>query len=154
MAARLHRLIYVSRWASGLGEDIAAALRRIVMASMGKNRLSDITGLLLAHEGWFLQALEGPEAAVLSVVARIARDPRHRDLQVLFSGPDEARLFSDWNMAGAKLGPDAEPLLTALGQLARFDGHALDADAALQLLKFAGDSERRIERAGLGLSAG
>ena len=153
MSARLHRLIYVSRWANGLGEDIGAALHRIVVASTGKNRLSDITGLLLAHEGWFLQVLEGPEAAVLSLVARIARDPRHRDLQVLFSGPDEARLFRDWNMAGAKLGLDAEPLLTEIGQLARFDGHALDADTALQLLSFAGESERRTERASLGLSA-
>ena len=153
MSSRLHRLIYVSRWTNGLGEDIGAALRRIVAASIAKNRVCDITGLLLAHEGWFVQVLEGPEPAVSALVARIARDPRHRELQVLLSAPDERRMFSDWNMAAAKLGADSEPLLAELGLLARFDGQALDADSALRLLVLAGESERRRERDGLGLSA-
>jgi hypothetical protein len=146
MSADLHRLIYVSRWANGLGEDIGAALARIVAASIGRNRLANVTGLLLAHEGWFVQALEGPQTAISSLSASISRDPRHRDMQVLCSLPDRARMFGDWNMAGARLGPEAEPLLTELGQLARFDGRALDADSALQLLLFAGEGERPRER--------
>ena len=153
MSDRLHRLIYVSRWSNGLGDDLEAGLRRIVMTSMGNNRLVDVTGLLVAHEGWFLQVLEGPAPAVSALVARIGRDPRHRELKVLASGPEDARMFQDWNMAGAKLGLDAEPLLTELGQIARFQGHSLDADAALKLLTFAGENERRRERASLGLSA-
>jgi hypothetical protein len=152
MAADVHRLIYVSCWANGLGEDIGAALRRIVMASIPKNRQLELTGLLLVHEGWFLQVLEGPEAAVSSLTARIGRDPRHREMQVLCSVPDEERLFGDWSMTGGRLGPEADPLLTELGQLARFDARALDADSALRLLMIAGESERRRESAGLGLS--
>ena len=141
MSADLHRLIYVSRWANGLGEDIGAALARIVAASIGRNRLANVTGLLLAHEGWFVQALEGQEADVGALVIRIAADPRHRDLKLLFSGPEEARMFEGCPMASARLGAEAEPLLTELGQLARFDGYALDADSATRLLAIAGELE-------------
>ena len=142
MSDQLQRILYVSRWSNGLGEDMGAALHRIVAASAAKNRLADITGLLVAHEGWFLQALEGPPSALSALIVAIGRDPRHRDLRVLQSGPDTVRLFGDWSMAGARLGPETEPLLTELGQLARFDGHGLDADGALQLLMAAAESVR------------
>ena len=151
MSARLQRLVYASRWATVLGEDAEAALHRIVAVSMGRNRTVDITGLLLAHDGWFVQALEGPEIEVLALMLRINRDPRHRGVRILGSGVAEARLFRDWNMVGARLGRDADPLLTELGQIARFDGLGLDAQGALQLLVFAGESQRRREREGLGL---
>jgi hypothetical protein len=151
MAGRLHRLVYVSRWANVLGEDGEAALHRIVAASMGKNRLSDVTGLLLAHEGWFIQALEGPETAVAPLMSTISRDPRHRCLRVLCEGEAEGRMFQDWNMVGARLSPEADPLLVELGQIARFDGYRLDADGALHLLLFAAEARRRRERTVLGL---
>jgi hypothetical protein len=146
MSLHIHRLIYVSRWTTGLGDDVGAALHRIVAASMAKNRQADITGLLLAHEGWFVQVLEGAEPDIGALIVRIACDPRHRDLKLLFSGPDETRQFGDWDMASAKLGPEADPLLTELGLLARFDGHALDADAAMRLLALAADTERAREQ--------
>ena len=151
MAGRLHRLVYVSRWANVLGEDGEAAVCRIVAASMGKNRLMDVTGLLLAHEGWFIQALEGPEAGVAALMSTIARDPRHRSLRVLIQGEAEGRMFQDWNMVGAKLSPEADPLLVELGQIARFDGYQLDDEGALHLLLYAAEARRRRERSSLGL---
>ena len=150
--SRLHRVVYTSRWSNVLGEDSEAALHRIVASSIGNNRIHDITGLLVGHEGWFLQAIEGPEPATTSLMARIVRDPRHRGVTILSEGPAEGRLFQDWNMAGARLSPDADPLLVELGQIARFDGHTLDAKGALHLLVFAAEARRRRERASLGLS--
>jgi len=152
--SRLHRVVYVSRWSNVLGEDTEAALHRIVAVSIGNNRTCDVTGLLVTHEGWFLQAIEGPEVSVAALIARIVRDPRHRCVRVLSQGPADARLFQDWNMVGARLSPDADPLLVELGQVARFDGHALDAKGALHLLVFAADARRRRERAGLAGLAG
>ncbi len=149
--SRLHRVVYVSRWSNGLGEDAEAALHRIVAVSIGNNRVSDITGLLVGHEGWFLQAIEGPQAAVSALVARIIRDPRHRCLRMLSEGPAGTRLFQDWDMAGARLSAEADPLLTELGQIARFDGYGLDGKAALRLLVLAAEERRRRERANLGL---
>lgn len=149
--SRLHRVIYASRWSNVLGEDSEAALHRIVATSIGNNRTRDITGLLVAHEGWFLQTIEGPEAPVTDLMARIVKDPRHRGLRILSEGPVDGRLFQDWNMAGAKLSPDADALLVELGQIARFDGHRLDAKGALHLLVFAAEARRRRERDSLGL---
>lgn len=151
MTSSLHRLIYVSRWTALLGEDLAAALHRIVATSMANNRTIDVTGLLLAHEGWFLQALEGPNAAISGLMGRISSDPRHRNVHTLSAQPAKQRLFSDWNMVGARLGPEADPILTELGQIARFDAGGLDAEATLQLLVFAADHQRAKERQGLGL---
>ena len=149
--SRLHRVVYVSRWSNVLGEDSEAALHRIVAVSIGNNRTADISGLLVAHEGWFLQVIEGPEPNIAALMARIGKDPRHRGVKVLSHAPAESRLFQDWNMAGARLSPEADPLLVELGQIARFDGNALDAKGALQLLVFAAESRRRRERESLGL---
>ena len=149
--SRLHRVVYVSRWSNGLGEDAEAAFHRIVAASIGNNRKSDITGLLVAHEGWFLQAVEGPQASVTALIARIVRDPRHRCLRILSEGPAERRLFQDWDMAGARLSREADPLLVELGQIARFDGYGLDGEGALHLLVFAAEARRQRESANLGL---
>jgi hypothetical protein len=146
MSARLHRVIYVSRCSNVLGEDAEAALHRIVAGSIGRNRERDITGLLVAHEGWFLQALEGPDTEISALMARIMLDPRHRSVRILGVTVVEARLFQDWSMAGARLGREADPLLIELGQIARFDGHALDAKGALHLLVFAAEARRKRER--------
>jgi len=151
MAGRLFRLVYASRWANVLGEDIEAALFRIVAASIRRNRLADTTGLLLAHDGWFLQALEGPETEVRQLMGQIQRDPRHRDVRVISAAPAESRLFKDWNMAGARLGREADAMLIELGQIARFDGQSLNTVGALGLLIHAAESERKRELRALGL---
>ncbi len=151
MAGRLFRLVYASRWANVLGEDIEAALHRIVAASIGRNRLADVTGLLLIHDGWFVQALEGPENQVRQLMEQIRTDPRHREVRVISATSAESRLFKDWNMAGARLGRESEAMLVELGQIARFDAARLDPVGALGLLIHAGEAERRREIAGLGL---
>ena len=110
MSSCLHRLIYVSRWTNGLGEDFQAALHRIVATSLGKNRTIDVTGLLLAQEGWFIQVLEGPSAEISGLMGRISlRDPRHREVHTICAGPAAGRLFSDWNMVGGRPGARGGP---------------------------------------------
>ena len=152
MPSHLHRLIYVSRSSNVVGEDPDAALHQIVAASMSNNRTMDVTGLLLAHQGWFLQVLEGPSAEISGLMGRISRDRRHREVRTVSSDMVETRLFSDWNMVGARLGPEADPVLIELGQIARFDAGGLNAEAALQLLLFAAEHQRRRERAVPGLA--
>lgn len=151
MAGRLFRLVYASRWTNALGEDFEAALLRVIAASIRRNRLANITGLLLAHDGWFIQALEGPEADVRQAMERISQDPRHRDVHMISAGPAPSRLFKDWNMAGARLGVDAEAMLIELGQIAHFDASRLDAVGALGLLIHAGEAARRRELEDLGI---
>lgn len=152
MPSHLHRLIYVSRTSNVVGEDAEAAIHQIVAASMSNNRTMDVTGLLLAHQGWFLQVLEGPSAEISGLMGRISRDRRHREVRTVSSDMVDTRLFSDWNMVGARLGPEADPVLLELGQIARFDAGGLNAEAALQLLLFAAEHQRRCEREALGLA--
>ena len=63
-----------------------------------RNGASDITGMLLYHDGHFLQLLEGPEEAVRSCFARVARDPRHTSVKVVTTGTCKERDFPNWTM--------------------------------------------------------
>ena len=67
--APTYRLIYASHIAPVCQDDLKAALTSIVTRSIPANRRLRITGLLVAHKGWFVQALEGPRTAVETLSA-------------------------------------------------------------------------------------
>lgn len=90
----LTRLIYVS-----LRQDRAEHdLDDILAVSDRRNREGGITGALVAGDRHFLQLLEGRRADLGRCFARIARDRRHADLQVVSAGEARHRLFPDWTM--------------------------------------------------------
>ncbi len=142
----LTRLIYTSRWSDEVEKDLGEIVRRIIATSIRNNRIVDVSGLLVAHEGWFIQALEGARDKLAALMDRIGADPRHKDVRVIASGPAESRAFRDWNMSVAALGPDIRPLLVELGLAGRFDGSRLDEASALTLMLAAAESERKHER--------
>ena len=72
--APTYRLIYASHIAPVCLDDLKSALVSIVSRSIPANRKARITGLLIAHKGWFVQALEGPRAAVEALFETIAAD--------------------------------------------------------------------------------
>ena len=74
------QLLYVS---NALPDLAPLALDRILSASRANNAVRGITGLLLHIDGGFLQILEGEDGAVRDLHARIAADPRHRDVRIL-----------------------------------------------------------------------
>jgi hypothetical protein len=63
-----------------------------------KNKHLGITGLLLHKSGKIMQALEGDERTVRSLVAIIAKDPRHTDFWVITEEHKNRRFFPDWSM--------------------------------------------------------
>ena len=91
----LHRLIYAS---TAVGVLPAHQLDRILLRSRAFNPSAGITGLLLYHEGTFLQCVEGPAPGVLSLMERIRRDRRHSGITLLESGPCTSRAFPDSSM--------------------------------------------------------
>ena len=95
------RLLYIS---TARAPVTAPVLADILRASRRNNAVSDVSGLLIVGGRRFLQALEGPEAAVRATFDRIGRDPRHFALVMLASGPIEQRQFPHWAM-GAQPGP-------------------------------------------------
>ena len=95
MSGDIFHILYVSS-ASALPAE--AELTEILEQSRVRNAARGITGLLVHFSGNYVQALEGDEAAVMSLVETIRRDPRHRDFKVLLSYHSSAREFPGWAM--------------------------------------------------------
>ena len=131
----LHRLIYASRQAFGPGLEPDEEIDALIRASIRNNRLADITGLLLVHDGWFVQALEGPAEKVMTTFGRIAEDPRHAEAKVVAAGPASERAFADWNMCARRFSRADDAILDTLSLRTVFDPARLDGRSALRLLK-------------------
>jgi hypothetical protein len=92
----LIHLVYASR---PFGYD-EASLRGILMDARRCNVRDGITGALICRDDLFLQMLEGPEDKVAATFARIRRDDRHVEVQLLLAEAiaPEDRLFGQWAM--------------------------------------------------------
>ena len=99
-----YRTIYAS---SAVGTLTATTLASILDVARRTNHQLGVTGLLIAHQGRFFQVLEGPQQAVKMLVARIAKDPRHNEFQVIAAGSAKQRSFPTWTMGFAR--PDELP---------------------------------------------
>jgi hypothetical protein len=89
-------LIYKS---SAVGSPGQGDLEKVLLEARTRNKRDNITGLLLFHDGHYLQVLEGQKDKVLACYDRIRADNRHRRFSVVRSEPIEKRNFADWDMA-------------------------------------------------------
>lgn len=71
---------------------------RIVETSSKNNLENDLTGFLIYKDARFFQVLEGPQDAVDALLARLRKDPRHTNIEVLISAPISRRSFPNWRM--------------------------------------------------------
>ncbi|CCN49714.1 putative Sensor of blue-light using FAD [Vibrio nigripulchritudo MADA3029] len=76
----------------------------ILEVSRKNNKANDITGFLIFHLDGFYQMIEGPDRNIEELVAKLGRDPRHTNIEILSSKDVEARHFPDWSMGYLKLG--------------------------------------------------
>ena len=74
-------------------------LYKILVDSRVRNKLADVTGLLVYVDGNFLQVLEGEQDAVSALFEKICRDRRHKDVKVVYKTGIERRTFDAWQMA-------------------------------------------------------
>lgn len=89
------QLVYASSAAQAFtGDDLADLLAQ----AREHNTAADISGLLVFHDGAFLQVLEGPEADVAALYARIGHDPRHTKCRLLLRTAIDEREFGEWSM--------------------------------------------------------
>lgn len=89
----LHRTFYVS---VGHEADAPVHLRSIVPRAREFNARCGISGLLVYDGVHFAQILEGPLAALLPLLSRIASDRRHSRFTSLFTEPIASRVFEGW----------------------------------------------------------
>lgn len=91
----IFQLVYVS---SAKTKFSKAELEALLDQSRQKNARLGLSGILLYHDGNFMQLLEGEENQVRSLYAHIARDPRHHGCMILISGQVAERTFPGWTM--------------------------------------------------------
>ena len=92
----VHNLVYTSRGAVGV--DAIDELNAIEERATARNRESDVHGILIHHDGWFIQWLQGDADAVIATMNRIRLDDRHTDITVVHEGTGPASLTRPWSM--------------------------------------------------------
>lgn len=109
-------------------------LRDLLEEARRNNARVGVSGILLYHEGSFLQVLEGEEQVVRPLFERICRDPRHDRVLELYAAPMRARSFASWSMGFVTL--DRDMLRSLPGRHALSSNGTLEehASAARQLL--------------------
>ena len=89
------QLVYASAASVEFDEgDLIELLRR----ARRNNEELGVTGMLLFHEGSFIQVLEGPPDVVEALYDEIMRDPRHGDHTLIYRCEQSERCFASWSM--------------------------------------------------------
>ena len=89
-------------------------LAAILSESQRNNARDGLTGALAAHEGRYIQVIEGASDVLDGLLRRLASDNRHRDIVIFGRERVEQRIFGGWEMASARITPDLKELLDAL----------------------------------------
>ena len=146
----MFRLVYASRAVLPVLAKFDATVADILSRAQANNTRMGLTGLLIAHRGWFIQCLEGPRRNVSMIFGAIGRDLRHAQLELMQAGPVEDRLFGRWSMCAHAITPDAKPILDMLDLSPDFDPFTMPGDKALQLMVAVSQSEplAKLKKAG------
>jgi hypothetical protein len=100
------RLIYRSRNLIPSGQR-KTELGALFGGARSNNKKQHICGALLVSGDWFVQVLEGEEAAVRALFAGIEKDPRHDRVSILQTGAVAEPVFARWAMA--EVSSDGQP---------------------------------------------
>ncbi|MCB2055847.1 MAG: BLUF domain-containing protein [Geminicoccaceae bacterium] len=95
MTEPLVQLIYAS---AATRPFSAVQLEQLLTTARRNNAARAISGMLIYHEGSFIQVLEGPAATVQHLFERIDRDSRHREMRLLLRNDGAEREFGHWSM--------------------------------------------------------
>lgn len=122
-------IVYVSAATHPMSQDELAVLLK---QAREKNARHGITGVLLYHDGNFMQMLQGAVTDVRTLYAAIEADPRHHLVIPVVDESGLPREFADWAMACGRL--DARTWETLISKLSP-DGSALSDGSAASILK-------------------
>ncbi len=114
------RLMYRSRDRLPV-EDRETELGDLFATARSNNKKRNITGALLLSGHWFVQVLEGAETDLRPLFTSIQKDPRHSDVEVLYEGPADERIFAHWSMAKVAIADADLPLIAQIGELSPLD---------------------------------
>lgn len=95
VALCVYQVIYASAAVVPFTES---ALSTLLLRARANNERLGITGLLLYHDGSFLQALEGEQASLEVLFSIISADKRHDHVVKLLARELDERHFDGWQM--------------------------------------------------------
>jgi len=96
----LYCLVYTSVSTQKMSDD---DLKYLLERSRAKNQKSNITGMLLYLDPYFIQVLEGEEETIDQIFNTINGDPRHHKVSIIYRQPLDKRYFSNWSMGFNKI---------------------------------------------------
>lgn len=129
--AHVHQVIYASAACVPFSDNDLAAL---LLRAREKNERIGVTGLLLYHEGSFLQALEGGEAALNELYSTISADKRHKQIVRLLAREVPDRHFAGWKMGFVSMSSISKTLPGFSDYLSHRGELDAKADAATRVL--------------------
>jgi Sensors of blue-light using FAD len=127
----MNQVVYSSAATEPFSE---AQLTELLARARKNNARLGVSGMLLYHEGSFLQVLEGEAAVLEALFGVISADKRHHRVVALLKREVDERHFGDWRMgfASAKNLPANLP---GYSDYLRFRGDPVaGANAALRLM--------------------
>jgi hypothetical protein len=95
MSSMLTQLIYMS---AATRPFASHELPSLLTKTRLKNEILGVSGMLVYHQGVFLQILEGKPEVVDALYERISADDRHMKCEVLLRCSVNHRDFADWSM--------------------------------------------------------
>jgi len=139
------QLIYISAEAEPF---TSKKLRELLDVSRRNNKTAGVTGMLVYHDGTFLQVLEGEEETVEKLLEKIDADQRHHKVKLLLRQEIAQRSFEGWSMgflnaSGASLN-DYPGFVDFFGAGPPFD--ETHGDRAKQALERFRDGQWRLHR--------
>lgn len=84
------------------------------------NHSMGVTGILVYHQGDFMQVLEGGAAVVDDLYRVIQEDERHTNIKTILRRNVPDREFSDWEMAFKHVTPEDISRVEGFNELADF----------------------------------
>ncbi|MEY2700143.1 MAG: hypothetical protein RIQ52_898 [Pseudomonadota bacterium] len=94
-ASTVKTMVYASVANHPFTED---DILELLSAAKRNNAANGITGMLLYHDGFFMQAIEGEVEQVDRLFDRIRRDRRHKMVVIVHEEKAMERAFADWRM--------------------------------------------------------
>ena len=92
-------------------------LKRVLAQSRSNNERLGISGILLHYGMTFLQVLEGEGKVVCDLIEKIAADPRHIGMEIIFTQDKHQKVFQDWSMELIGISPEEfESVLSRLSK--------------------------------------
>ena len=136
MSAPLIRLVYASKAtfkpfnsAQGVDKNVAS----ILATARRENKRNNLVGALYYGNGCFFQCLEGTREAIDELYAKLQKDPRHTQLQVLSNQPISHIGFSSWEMKYATIDQEVRSFLRR-HQLGKFDPYRFTPEMSAELV--------------------